>query len=632
MSFGFANHTVIRNVATAALLLSSSSAVFAQSSEVLREVTSPEIRDIEASKESRSPAQQKISSHLLDAIGQQANGQLPDNVPGVRINRNTPIKKGALIDIDAQVSDGLLQTIKSAGGTIVNFHQEEHAVRAYIPLDKIEGVAGRPEVNSIVPAARATTNGIPSNGEGTVAHGVDDARKAFKVSGQNVKVGVISDSIDDVTGALKRSIARKAMSAKLLSWLPEQKGEGAAEGLAMAEIIHSIAPDAKIVFATGNNGAAQMAANIRALQKAGCAIIVDDMTYFNESPFQDGPIARAVNDVTKLGVLYFSSARNSGSKRHGTAGTWEGDFADGGPATGAMAGDSPHILHKFDEGITANRVLNATNDRVDLFWADPLGKSKNDYSLYVIDADGHVVQSSTTSHTGTQDPYQWVSGVNSGQSIVITKAASAKPLFLHLDSGRSRLAVTTTGNVRGHNASGAQNAFSVAAVRVAKPPVDFATSEGLSVETFSSDGPRRMFFDDKGNPLTPDDFSSKGGRLLNKPDIAAADGVSTSLGNSKLNPFFGTSAAAPHAAGIAALLLSYDRQLGPEEAKEFLISSAVPLEGNAWNPNAGAGIIMPFPALAALCKKRGTSSCPAQTRDNNVASKSRVGSTGSSAR
>jgi hypothetical protein len=38
-----------------------------------------------------------------------------------------------------------------------------------------------------------------------------------------------------------------------------------------------------------------MAANITALRTAGCNIIVDDLTYFNESPFQDGPIAQAVN-------------------------------------------------------------------------------------------------------------------------------------------------------------------------------------------------------------------------------------------------------------------------------------------------------------------------------------------------
>ena len=51
--------------------------------------------------------------------------------------------------------------------------------------------------------------------------------------------------------------------------------------------------------------------NIRALANAGAKVIVDDVTYFNEPMFQDGPIAAAVNDVTAQGVTYFSSAANA---------------------------------------------------------------------------------------------------------------------------------------------------------------------------------------------------------------------------------------------------------------------------------------------------------------------------------
>ena len=79
-------------------------------------------------------------------------------------------------------------------------------------------------------------------------------------------------------------------------------------------------------------GPSVFAANIRALKAAGCTIIIDDVSNVTESPFQDGPIALAVNEVSAAGVLYFSSAANSGNKDSGTASTWEGDFADGGAA------------------------------------------------------------------------------------------------------------------------------------------------------------------------------------------------------------------------------------------------------------------------------------------------------------
>ena len=91
-----------------------------------------------------------------------------------------------------------------------------------------------------------------------------------------------------------------------------------------------------------------MAANILALQAAGCSIIVDDITYFAEGLFQDGIIAQAVNTVVANGAMYFSSAANSGSLDKGTSGTWEGDFLNGGAVTGPIAaGGETGNFHNF---------------------------------------------------------------------------------------------------------------------------------------------------------------------------------------------------------------------------------------------------------------------------------------------
>ena len=78
----------------------------------------------------------------------------------------------------------------------------------------------------------------------------------------------------------------------------------------------------------------------------------------------------------------------------------------------------------------------------------------------------------------------------------------------------------------------------------------------MPVETFSSDGPRRIFFNADGTAYTPGNVSSTGGVLLQKPDLTAADGVSVTGVGGFASPFFGTSAAAPHAAAIAALVKS----------------------------------------------------------------------------
>ena len=137
--------------------------------------------------------------------------------------------------------------------------------------------------------------------------------------------------------------------------LPGQTGSGD-EGTAMLEIIHDLAPGAQLYFATAFNGITSFANNIRALRAAGCNIIVDDVTYFVETPFQNGQAAsvisntnggvviQAVNDVTASGALYFSSAANDGNLTDSTSGTWEGDFVDGG-ATGAPVPSGR--LHNF---------------------------------------------------------------------------------------------------------------------------------------------------------------------------------------------------------------------------------------------------------------------------------------------
>jgi hypothetical protein len=139
-------------------------------------------------------------------------------------------------------------------------------------------------------------------------------------------------------------------------------------------------------------------------------------------------------------------------------------------------------------------VAGGDSRRVDLFWADPLGGSANDYDLFVVNSSGNILRKSDGPQGGTQDPYEAVDTLNVGEFIRIVKFSGANR-FLHLDTGRGRLALSTEGNVRGHNASGAPNAFSVAASR--KPHYPFTTSN--VVETFSSDGFRRIFFNATGS-------------------------------------------------------------------------------------------------------------------------------------
>jgi subtilisin-like proprotein convertase family protein len=74
-----------------------------------------------------------------------------------------------------------------------------------------------------------------------------------------------------------------------------------------------------------------------------------------------------------------------------------------------------------------------------------------------------------------------------------------------------------------------------------------------------------------------------------KPDITAADGVSTSLED--FTPFFGTSAAAPHAAAIAALVLSGNPGAGEADVREAFDATALDLAPAGVDGRTGHGLL-----------------------------------------
>jgi hypothetical protein len=390
--------------------------------------------------------------------------------------------------------------------------------------------------------------------------------------------------------------------------LPGQAGPtGTGEGTAMLEIVHDMAPSADLYFATAFTSVASFATNILSLRSAGCDVIVDDVFYYNESPFQDGPIAQAVNAVVADGGVYLSSAGNAGSVLKSTAGVYEGNFTDSGATITPLAGLGS--IHQFTGGLSYNQVTAVSGTApYTLFWSDPLGSSSNDYDLFVLDGTlTTVLASSTNLQLGASDPYEQVVTTPAvGQRLVIVKKAGAAARYLHLNGNRHRLAVSTTGQTKGHSA--AAGAFSVAAAPAANPisagaptgpyPGVFTTSSLLG--NFSSDGARRIFYNANGSLANSGNSSllADGGVVRQKPDITAADGVDTATPG--FGVFYGTSAAAPHAAGIVAQMLSVVPGATGAQIRTALTSTAIDIEGAGTDINSGAGIVMSDSAVSAL--------------------------------
>ncbi len=581
-------HRIASGITLAALVLT---AGVMNAAEKISDSAHSQIAALMAEKEGRTPAQRKMDSQLIYFAKKTKNKVAISAVPNLIIDVKADADNRVLVDVKAAVSADLRAFIIQSGGEVVSEVAVFGAIRALMPVAMIEALAARDDVRFVEPAVQAITNVGSVSSQADRTHRTVTARTTLGVDGTGLKIGVLSDGVN----SLAASKANGNLNANA-TFLAGQAGSGD-EGTAMMELIQDMLPGAQLIFATAFNGTASMATNIQALQAAGCSVIVDDVTYFNESPFQDQVISQAVTTVSNAGAMYFSSARNSGNKNDNTSGTWEGDFLDGGAAAAPVT--TVGRLHDFG-GSTFNTVTAANGDRVDLFWADQLGASANDYDLFVLDSTGvSVLRSSTNIQSGTQDPYESVSALNTNERIVIVKKTAAAARFLHLDTGRAQVTLSTQGNVRGHNCAGAANAFSVAATNVANSPNPnfFVGGATNPVETFSSDGPRRMFFNANGTAITPGNFSSTGGSVLTKPDITAADGASTSVVG--FGSFFGTSAAAPHAAAIAAMIKAYKPSLTPAQIRALMTSTALDIEAAGLDRDSGSGIVMALQALQA---------------------------------
>jgi hypothetical protein len=551
-----------------------------------------QIAALQAEARALSPAQKKIASPLLDAHREFLGAAPRPYAP--RIKSNLKLRDGGkiLVDIRARVSDALLRYLKSQGASIQNYFPQYESIRAEIPIAALETIAGHADVKFIRAAEIPITNIGTATSEGFYAEDVDTAQTNFGVTGAGVKVGVLSDSV--------RYLANSQSAGDLgtVFILSGQSGIGIGtdegEGTAMLEIVHDLAPDAQLYYATGDGGEPSMASNIIALADQGCGVIIDDISYSDESPFSaNQPISQAVQTVSDRGVLYFSSAANSGNLKRGGSGTWTGDFQTYGFSPGMGQ------LHNWG-GTPFNQITNQ-NGGVNLFWSDPLGGSTNDYNLFITDSNGNVLRQSVTVQNGSNDPYESVAAsTNSGEYVVVALASGAQR-DIYVSTGRGRLAIGTTGSTRGHNAAAAANAFSVAASSAhgGGPGLRFQTNS--TVESFSCDGYPRLFFESDGTAVTPNNFTSTGGRVLLKPDITAADGTISStntFGTNKLfTPFYGTSAAAPHAGAIAALLLSYRPDLTAAQIRTALTNTALDIEAPGFDLDSGAGIVMAEAAL-----------------------------------
>lgn len=234
------------------------------------------------------------------------------------------------ITLDGKVpATSVLQGLKGMAGVKVSATDLKYragVIEAYVSTDTLARVAGKAGVLAVVPVSPRVTNVGAVTSQGVVQHRVN---KIAGVDGAGITVGVMSDSYDtssdwDVHAADDVASGDLPGPGNRVNRQPvvvlEDFPDGTDEGRAMLQIVHDMAPKARLGFATANTGEVGFANNIRALAGLPGAdnavpgfkadVIVDDIIYLAEPFFQDGIIAQAVDEVARAGVSYFSSAGN----------------------------------------------------------------------------------------------------------------------------------------------------------------------------------------------------------------------------------------------------------------------------------------------------------------------------------
>lgn len=514
----------------------------------------------------------------------------------VRITiRTQPTQHAAAVSLLSGATYGLVQELNDPANNLIN---------GTLPIMNLLSLNGLPNLLvSARPIYAPLRNAGLITSQGDSALRSFRARDVFRVDGSGVKVGVLSDSYNTITGnPAADDVLRKDLPGttnpdhptpvQVLQDFPF--GTRTDEGRAMLQIVHDVAPGADLAFRTGFLGPVDMAKGIRELEQAGCDVIVDDISYISEPFFRDGVIAQAVDAVKALGVSYFSAAGNFGTN------SWQGTYT----AATAPAGITG-TAHNFASGTGGTDVLqNVTLYQGDytvvLQWDDgTVGTTTNtDIDIYLAGNTGNVLFGFNRVNIGG-DPIEilpfTVTADSVQANILITRASGTASTALKYVVYRGKLRINEYSGLTASTITGQANAAGAIAV-------------GAVLYTNTPQ---------YGAAPTVASFSSRGGTPVNganrfKPDITAPNGVNTSVNLGGVNidgddfpNFFGTSAAAPHAAGVAALLLEartkfYGNTLSPDGVKGLLQSTALDMGAPGYDVASGSGYIRADAALQGL--------------------------------
>ena len=336
-----------------------------------------------------------IRALIAQSQSRRAQG-LPDAAPPA----DSPLQvRGNRVVVDITATGdpaALLAELEDLGMT--NASTFGRIISGALPVGALSRTLALPGLQAISAARKPQVNVGAIEGEGGPAM-LTDQPPASAFDGTGMRVGILSDSFDQ-QGGYADGIASGDLKpgAVILDDSANCGNPCGDEGRGMAELVEDVAPGATIAFHTAFGGVADFANGIIELADPALGdsdVIVDDVFYFAEPMFQDGPIAQAIDQVVAGGVPYFSSAGNFARA------SYESAYVDSGElfyVNNIFSQEYRGRLHDFDPGPGTDWSMGITVPNYPswrivtlvLQWDQPVGSistagraAENDLDVYI---------------------------------------------------------------------------------------------------------------------------------------------------------------------------------------------------------------------------------------------------------
>jgi hypothetical protein len=364
-----------------------------------------------------------------------------------------------------------------------------------------------------------------------------------------------------------------------------------------------------------------MSTAITNLRNAGANVIVDDLGPVDEPMYLDGFGSQAIESAAASGVTYFAAAGNGGRL------AYEQSFRNsGGQLT---IGTTPvGFLHDFDPGPGFDVQQRITlpigsSGTIAFQWDQPWFSvngvgSASDMDIYLLEPSTLSIAAQSVRVNINGDPWEAIAFFNGTGftqfDVLLVLRSGPAPTLMKYACRQSVFTInefnTSSGTLFGHQNS--QSGAAVASAGFYNTP-----AFGVNPPLVQAGGAPRFYSSSVGG--TSILFNSAGTRLAspilrNQPRFTAPDdGNTTFFGSDIANDgdafpnFAGTSAAAPHAAGVAALMKQLTPLATPSQILNAMSLGTIDMDDaflggfqNGFDFNTGTGLLQADQDLTAV--------------------------------